>query len=203
MLYSELAERLESFVSWLERYGETSYDFQTVYAGSLGKRAKSLSYSRHKLGVFAVAPLVFGEAFLPHVRMFFWKKQRFPIADAVRIGIISAVLLHKSRFSQGPTPLAANRWNRLHQRQQFGHVVPIRLRDTDRKGNPLSFSDEVMFCALFPAIRGVRPRFRPPNTGLTEELSTTAREKSILSAHRSRVRSTSWIFCQAPCFCQA
>jgi hypothetical protein len=122
---------------------------------------------------------------------------------AERLRIIPAVPLDDGRFSQGPTPLAADRWNCFHQRQQLGHVVPIRLRDTDRKGNPLSFSDDMVFCALFPAIRGVRPRFRPPNTALTEELSTTAREKSILSAPRSRARSTSWIFCQAPSFCQA
>jgi hypothetical protein len=82
LLNAELTEHLEKFFLWLQRYGETSYDFQTVYAGAIGKRAKSLYYSRPKLGVLAVAPMVLVESFLPWARVFFWKKQRFPIADA-------------------------------------------------------------------------------------------------------------------------
>ncbi len=124
-----------------------------------------------------------------------------PQLATIRFGIISAITLNDLRSSSGPTSLASDRRNRFHQRQQLGHVVPIRLRDTDRKGNPLSFHDEVVFRAVFPAIRGVRPRFCPPNTALTEELSTTAREKSILLAPRSRAKSTSWIFCHTPCSC--
>ena len=120
---------------------------------------------------------------------------------AMRFGIISTIPLKDLRSSEGPTPLASDRRNPIHQRQELGHIVPIRLRDTDRKGNPLSFGDDVVFRALFPAIRRVRPRFCPPNTALTEELSTTAREKSILLAPRSRPRSTSWIFCHTPCSC--
>ena len=119
----------------------------------------------------------------------------------MRFRIVSAIPLNDLWSSTGPTPLASDRRNRFHQRQELGHVVPIRLRDPDRKGNPLSFHDDVVFRAFFPAIRGVRPRFCPPNTALTEELSTTAREKSILLAPRSRARSTSWIFCHTPCSC--
>jgi hypothetical protein len=124
-----------------------------------------------------------------------------PQLAAMRFRIISAIALNNFGSSTGPTPLASDRRNRVHQRQELGHVVPIRLRNTDRKGNPLSFGDDVVFRAFFPAIRGVRPRFCPPNTALTEELSTTAREKSILLAPRSRARSTSWIFCHTPCSC--
>jgi hypothetical protein len=124
-----------------------------------------------------------------------------PQLATMRFRIIAAITLNDLGSSSGPTSLASDRRNRFHQRQQLGHVVPIRLRDTDRKGNPLSFHDDVVFRAVFPAIRGVRPRFCPPNTALTEELSTTAREKSILLAPRSRARSTSWIFCHTPCSC--
>ena len=81
---------------------------------------------------------------------------------AMGIRIVATVSLDHGGFSQGPTPLASDRWNRLHQSQKLGHIVPVRLRDKDRKGNPLSFSDEMVFCPLFPAIRGIRPRFRPP-----------------------------------------
>lgn len=70
------------FTHWLERYGETSYDHQSYYAGKLGRGAKALYYLRPLLGTGAVAPMVFSEAFLPSARRLFWKPQRFPIADA-------------------------------------------------------------------------------------------------------------------------
>jgi hypothetical protein len=78
-----LVERsVSAFVEWLDRYGETSYDFQTFYAGRYGRFAKSLYYRRPRLGVLAVAPIVFCEAFAPSARRFFFVRQRFPIADA-------------------------------------------------------------------------------------------------------------------------
>lgn len=73
---------LGRFCRWLEAYGETSYDFQTVYASPLGQRAKALYYRNKRLGTFAVAPMVACEALLPAARRLFWRKQRFPIADA-------------------------------------------------------------------------------------------------------------------------
>ncbi|MEY6434005.1 hypothetical protein ABC977_16495 [Thioalkalicoccus limnaeus] len=39
-------------------------------------------YQRPKLGVAAVAPMILFEAFIPSARQMFWKRQRFPIADA-------------------------------------------------------------------------------------------------------------------------
>jgi hypothetical protein len=70
------------FISWLERYGEESHDFQTFYASDLGRNAKALYYRKPLLGTMAVAPIIFCEAFLPSARKLFWKPQRFPIADA-------------------------------------------------------------------------------------------------------------------------
>src|SRR5579863_826814 len=70
------------FISWLDSYGETSYDFQTFYASDLGRSAKTLYYRKPLLGTMAVAPIIFCEAFVPSARKFFWKRQRFPIADA-------------------------------------------------------------------------------------------------------------------------
>jgi hypothetical protein len=69
------------FVQWLDRYGETSRDHQTLFAG-LGGRAKALYYRKPLLGTVAVAPMIACEAFLPSTRRLFWKPQRFPIADA-------------------------------------------------------------------------------------------------------------------------
>ena len=73
---------LRRFVRWLDRYGETSYDFQSVYAGTLGRRAKALYYRNPPLGTIAVLPMVACEALVPSARRFFWIRQRFPIADA-------------------------------------------------------------------------------------------------------------------------
>src|SRR5438309_3136029 len=70
------------FISWLDRYGETSYDFQTFYASDLCRNIKALYYRKPFLGTMAVAPIIFCEAFIPSARKLFWKRQRFPIADA-------------------------------------------------------------------------------------------------------------------------
>jgi hypothetical protein len=73
---------LENFVHWLDRFGETSLDHQTFFAGRVGAAAKRLYYNRPKVGIAAVAPIIFCEAFVPSSRRFFYKRVRFPIADA-------------------------------------------------------------------------------------------------------------------------
>jgi hypothetical protein len=70
------------FCGWLDRYGETSYDHQSFFASKLGRSAKALYYRKRSLGTLAVAPMIACEALAPRARMFFWKRQRFPIADA-------------------------------------------------------------------------------------------------------------------------
>jgi len=70
------------FIKWLDQYGETSYDFQSFYASDWARNAKALYYRRPALGILAVSPMVFSEAFVPSARRVFWKRQRFPIADA-------------------------------------------------------------------------------------------------------------------------
>jgi hypothetical protein len=79
---ARLESALARFVAWLDRFGETSFDHQSWYAGPIGGAAKALYYRRRLLGTAAVAPMVLGEALLPATRTLFWKKQRFPIADA-------------------------------------------------------------------------------------------------------------------------
>ena len=70
------------FIEWLSQYGETSYDFQSYYASDLARSAKALYYKNPLLGIVAVSPMVFSEAFVPSAKSLFWKRQRFPIADA-------------------------------------------------------------------------------------------------------------------------
>src|SRR5271157_3952490 len=66
----------------------------------------------------------------------------------MRRRMIGCVTLKHFWPSLGPTPLAADRWNSIHQRQHRRHVVAVRLRDMDRKGNPLSICDEMVLCPL-------------------------------------------------------
>jgi hypothetical protein len=81
-LESKVADVLNGFTAWLERYGETSWDHQSFFAGPVGSRAKSLYYRSKALGTAAVAPMIFFEAFLPSARRLFHHPIRFPIADA-------------------------------------------------------------------------------------------------------------------------
>src|ERR1041384_4932903 len=81
-LAARISDVLTDFTRWLHRYGEKSWDFQSLFSGPVGGRAKALYY-RHKLvGTAAVAPMVFCEAFLPAARRLFNHPMRFPIADA-------------------------------------------------------------------------------------------------------------------------
>ena len=81
-LQERLNRSLERFVQWLSRYGETSLDHQSFFAGSLGGAAKRLYYRRPLPGTLAVAPMIFCEAFVPSARRWFDRPRRFPIADA-------------------------------------------------------------------------------------------------------------------------
>ncbi len=81
-LVEKIVTAVDQFCGWLGRYGETSYDHQSFFASKFGRSAKALYYRKPLLGTLAVAPMVFFEAFVPSARTFFWKPQRFPIADA-------------------------------------------------------------------------------------------------------------------------
>ena len=82
LLATRVADVLNQFTEWLTRYGETSRDHQTFFAGPLGRATKALYYNHKLLGTAAVAPMIFLEAFLPSARRFFHQRTRFPIADA-------------------------------------------------------------------------------------------------------------------------
>jgi hypothetical protein len=81
-LAARVSNVLTDFVEWLNGYGETSWDFQSFFAGPVGGRAKALYYRHRLIGTAAVAPMIFCEAFLPAARRLFHQPMRFPIADA-------------------------------------------------------------------------------------------------------------------------
>jgi hypothetical protein len=78
----QVSRVLANFTKWLDAYGETSWDFQSFFAGPVGGRAKALYYRNRLIGTAAVAPMIFCEAFLPAARRLFHQRIRFPIADA-------------------------------------------------------------------------------------------------------------------------
>jgi hypothetical protein len=82
VLEPKVADVLSGFTAWLSRFGETSWDHQSYFAGPVGSRAKALYYSHKMLGTAAVAPMILSEAFLPAARRLFHHPIRFPIADA-------------------------------------------------------------------------------------------------------------------------
>lgn len=77
-----VAKVLGDFTEWIRVFGETSWDFQSFFAGPIGGRAKALYYRHGLIGTAAVAPMIFCEAFLPTARRLFHHRIRFPIADA-------------------------------------------------------------------------------------------------------------------------
>jgi hypothetical protein len=79
---AKIEKLLAGFIAWLQRNGETSWDHQSYFGGPVGRRAKALYYRSSKVGMLAVAPMIFSEAFIPSARRFFAKPLRFPIADA-------------------------------------------------------------------------------------------------------------------------
>jgi hypothetical protein len=82
LLADKVSSALLAFTEWLHAFGETSLDHQTFFAGRGGGFAKSFYYGHPKLGISAVAPMIFCEAFIPSARRFFHGAVRFPIADA-------------------------------------------------------------------------------------------------------------------------
>ncbi len=81
-LEDRISDVLTDFTEWLRVFGETSWDYQSFFAGRVGGQAKSLYYRHRLIGTAAVAPMIFCEAFLPAARRLFHHPLRFPIADA-------------------------------------------------------------------------------------------------------------------------
>lgn len=81
-LHARVQEAINSFIEWLDRYGEISQDHQDYYAWWYGRWAKRQYYRHHRAGTLVVAPFVFCEAFFPRSRALFRRKTRLPISDA-------------------------------------------------------------------------------------------------------------------------
>ena len=72
-----------ALASWLERYGEESWDHQSFYAGRIGRAAKALYYSKARPGNSGSCTNGFLRSFYP---------------------IRAAIFLGKAAFSHSPMP---------------------------------------------------------------------------------------------------
>ena len=109
---------------------------------------------------------------------------------AMRLRVVAAVALHEPRLADGPTGAPAQRRHRVDQRQQLGHVVPVRGRQERDERNPVRVGENMMFRPGLAAIGRVRSSFFPPRSARSEALSTTARARSSWPRRRNSVSST-------------
>jgi len=139
----DILETLQRFVGWLNHYGEVSYDFQTFYANRVGQSAKALYYKRPVLGILAVAPIIFCEAFVPAAKRLFYKPQRFPIADAhyaMGFFFLSAILNDPKYYKRGLTFLESLEQTKCPHYDTYCWGYPfdwVTIRGTVHAGTPL------------------------------------------------------------------
>jgi hypothetical protein len=121
----------------------------------------------------------------------------------VHFGVIGPVGIEAVGALNSTAGFASNRWDGLHQRDQLSHVVPVGARQLARQWSTVRIGDDVMLAAFLASVGRVRTRLGPPKTARTEELSTTARDKSIRSALRNSSSNMRWMRCQIPASCQS
>jgi hypothetical protein len=139
----EVLGGVRRFISWLDRYGDTSYDFQTFYASDFCRNIKALYYRQPLLGTAAVAPIIFCETFLPSARALFWERQRFPIADAhyaMGFAFLSRHLNDEGYYRRACHFLQILKETRCPGYERYSWGYPFNwgtLRGTIWKGTPL------------------------------------------------------------------
>lgn len=77
-----LENSIQKFVSWLEKHGYASYDPYDIWGIPYSLWARKLYYKKSLLGLPFIAPIIFIDTFLPGLRQFIVKKERFATADA-------------------------------------------------------------------------------------------------------------------------
>ena len=123
--------------------------------------------------------------------------------SAVWIAVVSSITKHRSWTSKRPANLTRNGRYVTDQRQQLCDIVTVGAGQSHCQRDTIGIGHHMVFRALLAAIRRIWPRLRPPETARTEAESTTAREKSILSACRNLLSNTWWILSHTPASCQS
>ncbi len=118
-------------------------------------------------------------------------------------GTVAPVALNDFGFMQRTPPLASDVWNCRNQRIKLGDVVAVCRAQDDRERDALRVDDEVMFASELAPVRRIWAGFFPASTARIDELSTSARDKSISPRRRSSASNVSWMRCQTPASCHA
>ena len=161
-LAAPVAAVLANFAHWLEDYGEVSWDHQSFYAGPLGRRAKALYYQNKYLGLAAVAPMVFSEAFVPSARRLFHQPIRLPIADAhyaMGFAFLHEATGEAAHLDRAASFLDALETTRCPDYQEFCWGYPfdwVTRNGVIKKGTPLITTTPYAFEA-FLQIHKLRP----------------------------------------------
>ena len=119
------------------------------------------------------------------------------------LGIVRAIALHEVGFRARPANAATDGRDRVHERQQLGHIMAIGAGQPRAERNPARVGENMMFRPGLAAIGRVRSSFFPPRSARSEELSAMARLKSSSPRRRSSASSTAWRRVQTPRRCQA
>jgi hypothetical protein len=121
----------------------------------------------------------------------------------VWLRIITSITLNHVRSFLWMTPLTGYRRNRLNKWDKLSDIVTVCTGDSCRKRDSIGISYYMVLTAIFTSVCGIWACFLPPKTARTEAESTTAREKSILSAFRNLLSRMRCILSQTPAFCQS
>ncbi len=124
-----------------------------------------------------------------------------PQAVAMRLGVVAAVALERTRLAARTPAATPYRRKGIHHRVEVGNVVDVRGRYLRDERDAARVGDEVVFGALLAAIGWVRSSFFPPRTARTEPLSMTVQRWSSRPRRRSSASSVSWSRCQTPPRC--
>ena len=119
---------------------------------------------------------------------------------AMRLRVIPAIALHEARLPQGPTGAAAQGRNAVDERQQLGHVVPVRRREARDDRNPVRVGKNMMFRPGLTAIGRVRSSFFPAQRAEGGAVDDGAGQSSR-PRRRNSVSKTRWSRDQTPARC--
>lgn len=122
-------------------------------------------------------------------------------ALTMEFGTVAPVALYDLRLVQWASPLAPDVRDGIDQRIELGNIVTVRPGQDDREWDALRVNDEVVFASELAPVRWIRTGFFPARTARIDELSTSARERSISPRRRSSTSSVSWMRCQTPACC--
>ncbi len=148
--------------------------------------------------ILAKSAAVFGPALRDH-----WLDTAIAQGSPMPLAVVTAIGVDDARPLNRVAAQAANRWNRVDQRQQLHNIVDVRASQDRGERCAVGVGDDVVLGAGSRAISGVRASFWPAPTARTDDESTAAREKSIWSAARSLASNSSWRRTHTPASCQS